>query len=208
MRKRWYFPKKKENLFFPIADGRIKPLGVDQDLRTSTLIREHQIRWESHVDFLGESEGSLPPPHDSFPDAGEAINDFWSMSGNFIYRHHVEPRAKLYSPKEESFFIPLKYIDVSRTTCTHLDVKQEKRIDDCWNIDGSRDLSDPWTGFTQFTLLEEKPPNGFLWSGERLTRKQQTSRPDHLWPEIWEKMGRNAKLKEKQKVVAWKTSPR
>ena len=26
-----------------------------------------------------------------------------------------------------------------------------------------------------------------------------TSRPDHLWPEIWEKMGENAKLKEKQK---------
>ena len=32
----------------------------------------------------------------------------------------------------------------------------------------------------------------------RLTRKQLTSRPDHLWPELWEKMGKNAKLKEKQ----------
>ena len=41
----------------------------------------------------------------------------------------------------------------------------ERRIDDKWNIDGSRDLSDYWTGFTQFTL-EEKPPDGFLWSGE------------------------------------------
>ena len=86
------------------------------------------------------------------------MNDFWSMSGNFIYRHHDEPRVKLYSPREESFPIPLKYIDVSRTTHTNLDVKQEKRMDDYWNIDGSRDLSDPWTGFTQFTLLEEKPP--------------------------------------------------
>ena len=38
-----------------------------------------------------------------------------------------------------------------------------------------------------------------MWSGERLTRKQLTSRPDHLWPEPWEKMGKNAKLKEKQK---------
>ena len=64
--------------------------------------------------------------------------------------------------------------------------------------DGSRDLSDPWTGFTQFTLLEEKPPEGYMWSGRRLTRKQ-TSRPDHLWPEIWKTMGKNAKLKEKQK---------
>ena len=118
------------------------------------------------------------------------------MSGNFIYRHHVEPRVKLYSLREESIPVPLKYIDVSRTTHTNLDVKQEKRIDDYWNIDGSRDLSDPWTGFTQFTLLEEKSLDGYMWSGERLTGKQLTSRPHHLWPELWEKMGKNAKLKE------------
>ena len=175
------FPKEKGEFIFPIADGRIKPLGGDQELRTSTLIRDRPIRGESNVDFLGESEGSLPPPQDSFPDAGEAINDFWSMSGNFKNRQHVEPRVKLYSPREVSFPIPLKYIDVSRTTHTNFDVKQEKRIDDYWNIDGSRDLSDLWTGFTQFTLLEEKPPVGYIWSGERLKRKQRTSRPDHLW---------------------------
>ena len=105
------------------------------------MIRPRLIQGEGHVDFLGESEGSLPQPHDSLPDAGEAIHDFWSMSGSFIYRHHVEPRVKLYSPREESFPIPLKYIDVTRTTHTNSDVKQEKRIDDYWNIDGSRDLS-------------------------------------------------------------------
>ena len=120
------FPKEKGEFIFPIADGRIKYLGGDQDLRTSNLIRQRPIRGESRLDSLGESEGSLPPPHDSFPDAGEAINDFWSMSGNFICRHHVEPRFKLYSPRKESFPIPLKYIDVSRTTHTTLDVKQEK----------------------------------------------------------------------------------
>ena len=193
------FPKEKGEFIFPIADGRIKTLGGDHDLRTSTLVRERPIRGEGHVDFLGESEGSLPQPQDSFLDAGEAINDFWSMSGNFIYRHHVEPRVKLYSPREESFPIPLKYIDVSRTTHTNLDVKEERRIDGYWNIDGSRDLSDYWTGFTQFTLMEEKSPDGKMWSGVRLKRKQQTSRPDHLWPELWKSMGKNAKLKEKQK---------
>ena len=151
------FPKQGE-FIFPIANGRIKTLGGDQELRTSTLVRHRPIQGESNIDFLGESEGSLPQPHDSFPDAGEAINDFWSMSGSFKYRHHVEPRVKLYSQREESFPIPLKYIDVSRTTHTNLDVKQQKRIDDYWNIDGSRDLSDPWTVFTQFTLLEEKNP--------------------------------------------------
>ena len=126
-----------------------------------------------------------------------------AMSGNFRNRHHVEPRVKLHSPREESFPIPLKYIDVSRTTHTNLDVKQERRIDDYWNIDGSRDLSDSWTGFTQFTPLEEKHPNGYTWSGERLTRKQLTSRPEQLW----EKMGKNAKLKEKQKWSHEKPHP-
>ena len=38
-----------------------------------------------------------------------------------------------------------------------------------------------------------------MWSGGRLTRKQLTFRPDHLWPEIWKTMGKNAKAKERQK---------
>ena len=173
------FPKEKGEFIFPIADGRIKPLGGDQDLKSSTLIRQRPIRGGGQRDFLGESEGSLLPLHDSFPDAGEAINDFCSTSGNFIYHHHVEPRVKLYSPREESFPVPLKYIDVSRTTHANLDVKQEERIDDYWNIAGSRNMSVHLTGFTQCTPLEEKTPDGHMWSGWRLTRKQQTSRPDH-----------------------------
>ena len=197
MRRRWYFPKKMENSFLQSQMDESKPL---EEIRNwehppwyGTTQFEEKVR-----KFLGESEGSLPQPQDSLPDAGEAINDFWSMSGSFIYRHHVEPRVKLYSPREKSFPIPLKHIDVSRTH-TNLYVKQEKRIDDYWNIDGSRDLSDPWTGFTQFTLLEEKPPDGYMWFGWRLTRKLLTSRPDHLWPELWKSMGMHAKLKEKQK---------
>ena len=160
------FPKENGNFIFPVADGRTKFIGGDQELRTSILIREHPIRGEGQRDSFGESQGfPPPPPQDSLPDAGEAINDFWSMSGNFIYRHHVESRVKLYSLRKESFPVPLKYIDVSRTTHTNLDVMQESRIDDYWNIDGSRDLSDSWTGFPQFTLSDEKPPDGYLWSG-------------------------------------------
>ena len=86
------FPKQGECIF-PAADGRINLSGRDQGLRTPTLIREHPIRGEGHEDFLGESKASLPPPQDSLLDAGEAINDLWSMSGNFINRHHVEPRV-------------------------------------------------------------------------------------------------------------------
>ena len=191
--------KENGQFIFPVADGRIKFIGGDQELRTSTLIRDHQFKENVEEIFLQDQEGSLLPPQYSLPDAGEAINDFWSMSGNFIYRHHIEPRVKLYSPREESFPIPLKYFDVSRTTHSNLDVMRESRIDDYWNIDGSRDLSDYWTGFNQFTLLFENPPDGFLWSGWRLTKRQATSRPDHLWPELWTTLVRNAKLREKQK---------
>ena len=60
-------------------------------------------------------------------------------------------------------------------------------------------MSNSWKGFTHFTLFEEKHPDGYIWSGERLTKRQVTSRPDHLWPELCEKLGRNAKLKERQK---------
>ena len=165
------------------------------------MIRPRPIQGEGHVDFLGESEGSLPQPHDSLPVAGEAIHDFWSMSGSFIYRHHVEPRVKLYSPREESFPIPLKYIDVTRTTHTNLDVKQEKRIDDYWNIDGSRDLSGSWTGFTHFTLLDGKAPDGYTWSGGRLTRKQLTSRPDQFMARVMEVNWKERQAEGKAKVL-------
>ena len=140
------FPPQEREFTFPIADGRIKTPGGNQELRTSTLIRPRPIQGEGHLDFLGESEGSFPQPDDSLPVAGEAMNNFWSMSGSFVYRHHVEPRVKLYSPREESFPIPLKYIDVARTTHTNVDVKLEKRIEwqlECrwvsrlvWSLDG------------------------------------------------------------------------
>ena len=192
------FPKEGE-FIFSIAGGRIKTLGGDQDLRTSTLVRHRPIQGESNIDFLGESEGSLPQPQDSFPDAGEAINDFWSMSGNFIYRHHVEPRVKLYSPREESFPVPLKYIHVSRSTHTNLDVTQEKLIGDYWNIDGSRDLSDHWTGFTQFTLLEEKSSRRIYVVRGEIKKKTAYIQTRSFMARNLENNGKNAKLKEKQK---------
>ena len=38
-----------------------------------------------------------------------------------------------------------------------------------------------------------------MWSGGRLTRKQLTSRSDHLWSELLKSMGKHVKLKERQK---------
>ena len=118
-------------------------------------------------------------------DDAEARRDFWSIQGDFIYRHHNEPRVQLCVLKEETFPIPLKYVDVTRSTHTNLDVMQEKRIDDYWNVDANRSLSDSWEGFTKFTLLKEKPPKGFLWSRRRLTKIQASTRPENVWLKVW-----------------------
>ena len=45
-------PKENGKSIFPIADGRIKLAGGDQDLRTSTSVGERPIRGECHVDFF------------------------------------------------------------------------------------------------------------------------------------------------------------
>ena len=37
------FPKENGKIHFPVADGRIKFVGGDEDLRTSTLIRERPV---------------------------------------------------------------------------------------------------------------------------------------------------------------------
>ena len=58
-------------------------------------------------------------------------------------------------PREESFPIPLKHIDVTRTTDTSLDVILEKTSMTIGTSDGDRELSDTWTGFTRFTTLNE-----------------------------------------------------
>ena len=71
---------------------------------------------------------------DSTRDEEDAKNDFWTITGEFICRHHDVPRVKLYVLKEESFPIPLKY--VTRTTHTSMEVLSEKHIKDYLNVDG------------------------------------------------------------------------
>ena len=78
----------------------------------------------------------------------------------------MEPKVKQYVPRAESFPTPLKYIDVTRTTNTPFDVMLVKNIDDCSNVDGDRELSDSWSGFTRFTVLHEKPQDYIHGPGE------------------------------------------
>ena len=67
-------------------------------------------------------------------------------------------------------------------------------------MDGEKEFSDAWTGFTRFVLLKERPPEGYTWSRKRLTRKQKTSRPDDVWPDMWNFMSDAAKKKKESKA--------
>ena len=145
-------------------------------------------------ELQGEPEGFQPS---ETKDDAEARKDFWSIQGDFIYRHHVEPRVQLFVPKEETYPTPLKYVDVTRDTHTNLDALQEKRIKDNWNVDA-------WTGLTKFTLLNEKPSQGYMWSGERLTKIRATTRLDCWLPEIWSRVSKPIRRKRKRSGCALK----
>ena len=118
----------------------------DNEFREPTLRREKTLRIEDLSGGLRDEPGEESQPTETTDDA-EARADFWSIQGDFIYRHHNEPRVQLYVPKEETFPIQLKYINVTWSTHTELDVLQEKRIDDYKNDDSGRYLSDSWRGF-------------------------------------------------------------
>ena len=81
-----------------------------------------------------------------------------------------------------------------------MDVKLEKRIDDYWNIDGSRDLSDSWTGFTQFTLLDEKPPDGIYMVRGESNKKTAYIQTRSSMARVMEVNGKERQAEGKAKV--------
>ena len=145
--------------------------GGGQVFRAATSNQDVTDRGEEQSDVLqGESDGSQLSYQQA--DEAEVRHDFWSFSRNHVYRHHFQPRVKLLMPSE-GFPIPLKSIAVVRRTNATLDVLLERRTDDQRNVDGGRELSGPWTSFTQFTILSGRPPNGYTWSGGAVDKKSR-----------------------------------
>ena len=141
---------------FPFADGTTKLSERDYEFREPTVRREPIVRSEGlSRELPGEPRESQPTES---TDDDEARADFlvdpsWLHLSSSQWTSSSTLRA-------ERRNIPLKYIYVARSTHTDLDVMQEKRIDDYWNNDWSRHLSDSWKGITKFTRLKKKPPKG------------------------------------------------
>ena len=52
--------------------------------------------------------------------------------------------------------------------------------------------------FSRFTLLNETPPKGYVWSGRRLTKIQGDITSRSHMPDAWTRIGKAAKRREKQ----------
>ena len=186
--------QKGEEFIFPVADGTAKLSRRYHGFREPTLRREQPARSE---DLSGElrCEPEGPQPTESKDDA-EVCADFWSVQGDSISRHLVEHPSSTLFAEGRNILVPLKYIDVTRSTHTDLGVVKEKCVDDCKNVDSNRSLWDSWKGFTKFSLLTEEPPRRYMWYESTLTKVQTTTRPDHVWPKVGSKNWNAAQNRE------------
>ena len=201
-------PMKGDNFIFPVADGTVKIYGRDQRLRTSALTRD-RAEWGDEQEILQGKSDELHSPtplqDDSTRDDAEAKNDFWSVTRRF----HSSP-----SRGTPSQTVLAERRIISYSDEVHWRHQNDsyilgcffcwRKIEDYWNVDKDREMSDAWTGSTRFVLLNERPPDGYTWSDGRLTRKQTTSRPDNVWPDMWTHMSDASKRKAKQKCVTEK----
>ena len=74
---------------------------------------------------------------------------------------------------------------------------QDKRISDCWNVDGDRTLSDSWTEFTKFTLLNEETSSRIYVVREETNRDPSNNQTRFIWwPENWIGISKAAMKKE------------
>ena len=110
--------------------------------------------------------------------------DFWSLNGTCLTRHHRAPRTKPFSMYDVTFkkpLIPLEYVDIRRETYTSLKSLDEAVIFDTWWLPTDqasavhelrkedKELTEPWTGKTMFNLIINVPKPGYEWcEGEEI----------------------------------------
>ena len=126
---------------FPVANGEIKPPEEPsrlpfEDARAEAEGDEDALEDWQYDKRVGHPE-TAPASHDSdvvqplMPSGGTPPPDFWSTSGEYLVRHHINPRTEMYTPGEDCPF-PTKWLDVHRETTTNIDLKAEKCIKDYW----------------------------------------------------------------------------
>ena len=93
-------PHRSGKFIFPVADGTVKIFRRGQRLRTSTSTPERPEGGEEREilrEILRGKSDELDSPtqlqDDSTRDDEEAEDDFWTITGEFIHRHHFGPES-------------------------------------------------------------------------------------------------------------------
>ena len=222
--------KLHDNFVFPCSTGDLRQPGVDPSsarLRGRTVRsgnpnigkREEKINPQSteddpeqpvsHEDDTCNNAPQLTPlqKYELKENHITDINqDYWFVNNDVVTRYHVTPRSYLYIPQEHSFPIPLKYIDVQRKTKTNLEDLAEATTEDVWyDPENEYKIIQPslkFVGQTRFDIIRPAPPEEYYWVMGRLTRKQETQRPENIIPEEWLHL---SKKKKRQAIIDWKT---
>ena len=130
---------------FPIEDGTATFSGGDHG---GSHIKKRRAQWRSsrkfgRVSANGRNEGWQRSPKRFLGDRTEL---HFSSSR----------RTQNSTPRAEGRIIPnttAMHWRGQENTHTTLDVLQESRVYDYWNIDANGNLSEPWTRVTQFTIV-------------------------------------------------------
>ena len=82
-----------------MADGSAKLSGRNCEFQEPTQRRESTVRREN---LSRESEGDWEEfQSEETKDDPEARKGFWTVQGDFIYRHQIEPRVQFFVPREK-----------------------------------------------------------------------------------------------------------
>lgn len=186
---------------FPCRKGDLRQPGETPSEAKGRRVR-HQREKEEQKNRPPESEPELSKGRkvalQGVPtDMSTAQEDFWRVTRSMVIRHHMKPRTNLFVPTDDCP-IPLKYLDVMRTTYT--DLEGEAIIRDYWSDVGERPLSGQWTGQTMIWILNPDPPPGYHWVDRDLVKTQKSTRPGNVHKLEWGRYGPDLKA---QFIAEW-----
>ena len=127
------YPVKINNKFiFPAADVVLQqpdePI-PEKKMRLTKKVRLKQLQ-ECRERQAKEDEEEKENQRQQENMQDQHSEDYWTSTRDSLIRHHKTPRTQLFIPTEESSPIPLKYLDIHRSTDTSLNTLAEKYITD------------------------------------------------------------------------------
>ena len=187
--KRVLITQRDEEFVFLAADGSAKLSGRSYEFQEPTLRREKTVRERISLENRMAMEKCFNLKKQQMTKESKKIFGLTQKLGK-TYRHHIEPRSSIARAEKRIISYSTEYFWFHQVNLCGSGDCTKKRIYDYWDVDENRNLSDSWTSFTRFALLNKTPMKRYNQPGRKLTRIQTTSRPDHIWPDALTRIGK------------------